>query len=212
MFKYPGCASEGTNSLSRTKLIHKRSIRSDSDLFTFGFPWRPWKEKESIAHGSLILKYLKESAAQEGIDKNIKFNHQVDQMNWSASSKTWTLDITAKDTTPITLRTRFVFLGTGYYNFNEPLEADIPGIDAFKGTVIHPQFWPTDLDYENKNVVIIGSGATAITLLPSVSKTASHATMLQRSPSYVLSVPGEGFFEKVVRMSCPDVLAYKLSG
>ncbi|POR35143.1 Flavin monooxygenase-like protein [Tolypocladium paradoxum] len=205
------CILEGRHEVGGTWSLFKYpGIRSDSDLFTFGFSWRPWKEKQSIAHGSLILKYLKESAAQEGIDKNIKFHHQVDQMNWSTSSKTWALDITVNDATFITLRTRFVFLGTGYYNYHEPLEAEIPGIKAFKGMVVHPQFWPTDLDYINKNVVIIGSGATAVTLLPSVAKAASHVTMLQRSPSYVSSVPGEGSFEKAVRMSCPDLLAYKI--
>jgi cation diffusion facilitator CzcD-associated flavoprotein CzcO len=103
-----------------------------------------------------------------------------------------------------------MFQGTGYYDYQQPLEAEIPGIKDFKGTVVHPQFWPTDLDYSNKNVVIIGSGATAITMLPSIAKTASHVTMLQRSPSYVMSVPGEGTFEKVVRISCPGVLANKL--
>lgn len=185
-------------------------IRSDSDLYTFGFPWRPWEEKQPIAHGTLILKYLKESAAQEGIDKNIKFNHAVKKMDWSSATSTWNLDILANDSDKVKLRSRFVFLGTGYYNYNEPLQAQIPGIENFGGPVIHPQFWPTDLDYTNKNVVIVGSGATAVTLLPSMCEKAAHTTMLQRSPTYILALPQKDPFDRTVRFLLPDRLAKRL--
>lgn len=156
------------------------------------------------------MKYLKESAAQEGIDKKIKFHHQVTKINWSTSSKTWTLDVTVNDTVTKTVRTRFILLGTGYYDYDEGLQAEIPGLHDFRGTVAHPQFWPQDLDYSNKQVVVIGSGATAITLLPALAKSASHVTMLQRSPSYVMTVPTEDAIERAIRILCPDLLAKKL--
>lgn len=192
-------------------LIHKSlGIRSDSDLFTFGFAWRPWAGKHSIAHGSLIAKYVRDCAEEEGIDKKIKFKHRVNQLAWSTESKTWTLDLTVNETSSSTLRSRFVLLGTGYYDYHDPLQADIPGIQNFTGTLVHPQFWPKDLDLEDKKVVIIGSGATAITLLPSIAKTAKHVTMLQRSPSYILSIPNEDLAEKVIRLLFPKMLARKL--
>jgi cation diffusion facilitator CzcD-associated flavoprotein CzcO len=194
------------------QLIKSRrpGIRSDSDLFTFGFPWRPWEEKQPIAHGALILKYLKESAAQEGIDQHIKFNHQVDRINWQSASSSWDLDIVANGSAKARLRSRFIFLGTGYYNYHEPLQAHIPGIDKFGGTVVHPQFWPKDLDYAGKNVVIIGSGATAVTLLPSMCEKAAHTTMLQRSPTYILALPQKDPFDRSVRFLLPDRLAKRI--
>ncbi|KAG6039426.1 hypothetical protein E4U41_002668 [Claviceps citrina] len=188
-------------------LFNYPGIRSDSDLYTFGFAWRPWAEKEPIARGALILKYLKESAAEEGIDKNIRFNHRVDAMAWSSASSTWTLSMTANGLESVSLRSRFVFLGTGYYDYNEPLKAQIPGLDDFEGIVIHPQFWPKDLDYTDKNVVVIGSGATAVTLIPSMADKVAHITMLQRSPSYILALPEVDPFDKTARCLLPDSLA-----
>ena len=187
-------------------------IRSDSDLFTFGFAWCPWKSKQSIASGASILKYFKESAASVGLDKNIKYHYKVRQMQWDTGSATWTFHIHIKDGTDAStaLKSRFVFLGTGYYDFDEPLKALIPGLDNFQGRTIHPQFWPSDIRYKNKEVVIIGSGATAVTLLPSIAKEASRVTMLQRSPSYILSIPEQGGFEKVTMACCPSSMAYKL--
>lgn len=180
LFKYPG-------------------IRSDSDLYTFGFPWRPWEEQTSIAKGELILKYIKESANMYGIDKNIQFGHHVDAARYSSSDKTWTLDVTANGSQSKTLRSRFFMICTGYYDYDKPLEAVIPGIESFNGTVAHPQFWPQDLDYTNKNIVIVGSGATAITLMPALAEKASHITMLQRSPSYIMSQPSEDGLENLIR-------------
>lgn len=198
-------------SLESSKLTRLSSgIRSDSDLYTFGFPWRPWEEKQPIAQGPLILKYMKESAAEAGIDKHIKFHHKVDKINWSSKAQSWTFNVTVNGTTESKLRSRFVFLGTGYYNYDEPLDTQIPGIDKFKGQVVHPQFWPTDLDYTDKNVVIIGSGATAITLLPNIANKAAHATMLQRSPSYVISVPSEDPLDKITRFLLPGSISKRL--
>lgn len=190
LFKYPG-------------------IRSDSDLYTFGFPWRPWSEQKSIAEGPLIVKYVRESAAMYGIDKKVQFKHKVSEASWSTKEQSWSLAVDANGT-PQTFRSRFMLLCTGYYDYKQPLQTTIPGIDTFKGQVVHPQFWPENLDYKDKEVVIIGSGATAITLLPAMAKDAKHVTMLQRSPSYVLSQPAEDGLEKAIRAIFPVSIAHKL--
>ena len=190
LFKYPG-------------------IRSDSDLYTFGFPWRPWSEQKSIAEGPLIVKYVRESAAMYGIDKKVQFKHKVSEASWSTKEQSWSLAVDANGT-PQTFRSRFMLLCTGYYDYKQPLQTTIPGIDTFKGQVVHPQFWPENLDYKDKEVVIIGSGATAITLLPAMAKDAKHVTMLQRSPSYILSQPAEDGLEKAIRAIFPVSIAHKL--
>lgn len=169
LFKYPG-------------------IRSDSDLFTFGFPWCPWKSDNPIASGESILKYVRETAKEYGIDSNILFNHKVNSANWSSGENVWSLDVENQGQAK-TLTARFMIWGTGYYDYNEPLDAKIPGLDDFQGQTIHPQFWPEDLDYSDKKVVIIGSGATAVTLLPVLAEKAAKVTMLQRSPTYIMSLP-----------------------
>jgi len=139
------------------------------------------------------------SIKRYGIDKKIQFHHHVNDASYSSTSKIWTLDVTANGSEPKTLRSRFVFLCTGYYDYDNPLQAVIPGIETFKGTVAHPQFWPKDLDYSNKNVVIVGSGATAITMLPALTDKAGHVTMLQRSPSYIMSQPAQDGLEILIR-------------
>ena len=202
---------EGRHEIGGTwSLFQYPGIRSDSDLYTFGFPWRPWSETTSIAEGSLIINYMKESARVAGIDKKVQLNHQVDNASWTDEEKTWTLDVTANGSEKKRLRTRFYLMCTGYYDYNQPLQTTIPGIESFKGPVVHPQFWPRDLDYAEKNVVIIGSGATSVTLLPSMAKTASHVTMLQRSPSYLLSTPSEDGLEKLIRKYCSEKWQHKL--
>lgn len=171
-------------------------IRSDSDLHTFGFPWRPWSEQKVIADGDSIRTYINETAVAEGIDKKVRFGEKVVESAWSSEKQCWTLQVErraeegAEKVEKKTYTARFVILATGYYDYEEPLSADIAGIDNYKGTIVHPQFWPSDLDYKGKDIVIIGSGATAVTLLPSLAeKGAGHVTMLQRSPSYILSIP-----------------------
>ncbi|KAL7622546.1 hypothetical protein AAE478_008053 [Parahypoxylon ruwenzoriense] len=156
------------------------------------------------------MKYMKETTACGGIDKNIMFDRKVTSIEWSSKTLSWAVDMTANDERRETLRSRFIYLATGYFDYDEPLQTRIPGIDNFQGDVIHPQFWPDNFDYTNKSVVIIGSGATAITLLPAMADGAKHVTMLQRSPSYVLSVPMEGRFEKVVRAAFPAKTAVGL--
>ncbi|KAF7167490.1 hypothetical protein CNMCM5623_000826 [Aspergillus felis] len=211
LFQYPG-ELESAEDLRQKPITNfaPPGIRSDSDLFTFGFSWRPWTKTHSIAHGSLIAEYVRDCAAEEGIDKKIKFHHRVNQMSWSTELKTWSLDLTVDKTTSCNLQSRFILLGTGYYDYHQALPADIPGIQNFTGTLVHPQYWPENLDYKDKEVVIIGSGATAITLLPNIAKEARHVTILQRSPSYILSVSSEDVVEKLIRLLLPKVLAVKL--
>jgi cation diffusion facilitator CzcD-associated flavoprotein CzcO len=171
LFKYPG-------------------LRSDSDLYTFGFPWRPWKAGHAIAEAPLILDYLNEAVKDTGIDKNIRFRQKVVSADWSSDELVWTLNVAVGEKT-VHYKGGFMILGTGYYDYDEPLQTVIPGIKNFKGPVVHPQFWPEDLDYAGKEVAIIGSGATAITILPNVAKTAKMVTIVQRSPSYVFSIPNK---------------------
>jgi cation diffusion facilitator CzcD-associated flavoprotein CzcO len=190
LFKYPG-------------------IRSDSDLHTFGFQWRPWNSRNAIATAGAIMDYLRECVSWAGIDKNIRFGTRLLSADWSSTSLCWTLNCEV-DGKPTTFRARFIILGTGYYDYNEPLPAVIPGIENFKGQVVHPQFWPQDLDYTDKNMVIVGSGATAVTLLPNVANKAKHVTMLQRSPSYVLSLPTKDRLGSFFHAILPQSIASRL--
>ena len=190
-------------------LLLSYQLRSDSDLHTFGFPWRPWSAPQSIADGPSIRKYIEESAEEYGIDRKIQFHHRVTAANWSSDEQQWTLEIDSDDG-PKTYTARLVVFSTGYYSYEEPLKATIPGIDNFKGRTVHPQFWPEDLDYTGKKIVVIGSGATAITLVPALAKKASKVTMLQRSPTYIISQPAVDGFGRLAQMLLPKWLAFKL--
>jgi cation diffusion facilitator CzcD-associated flavoprotein CzcO len=185
-------------------LFRYPGVRSDSDIFSLSFPWEPWPRYETIADGDHIREYLTETAHKHDIDRHIRFNTRVNSADWDSTTDTWTVHATA-DGVAKTLRTRFVFFGSGYYSYDEPYNPEIPGIDRFGGQVIHPQFWPEDLDYAGKNVVVIGSGATAISLIPALADTAAKVTMLQRSPSYVATVPRVHASTKVLRR----VLSFK---
>ena len=156
------------------------------------------------------MNYMKESAEMYGIDKKVLFHHKVNSANYSSEHKTWSFDVTANETEQKTFRSKFFLMCTGYYDYSAPLKTIIPGIDNFKGKVIHPQFYPEDVDHTDKNVVIIGSGATAVTLLPSMAEKASHVTMLQRSPSYLLSTPSEDGIERAIRKYCSERWQHKL--
>jgi cation diffusion facilitator CzcD-associated flavoprotein CzcO len=184
LFKYPG-------------------IRSDSDLQSYGFPWRPWSKDNPLATGDSILTYLKESAEMYGIDKKIKLRHKVKQLSWLSRQQKWTLTVES-DEGEKAFRTPMVVLGTGYYDYDKPLEATIPGIENFQGQVVHPQFWPKDLNYADKRVAVIGSGATAITLIPALAEKAQKVVMVQRSPSYVVALPNRigkpGWFMRLLPM------------
>lgn len=169
-------------------LFRYPGIRSDSDLFTFGFAWKPWSGLTRFANGPEIAQYMEESAAEFGIDKKIQYQHKVTTLSWNSSKALWTISVEANGSKR-DITTKFIILGTGYYDYHTPLETEVAGIKNFKGQVLHPQFWPEDLDYKNKKVVIIGSGATAVTLLPNMAREAAQVTMLQRSPSYVMALP-----------------------
>jgi len=170
LFKYPG-------------------IRSDSDMFTLGFRFKPWTSAKAIADGPSILEYIKEAAAENGIDKNIRYNHQVTAAEWSDADNQWTVTVDTGSEEK-TLTCSFLFATTGYYNYDEGYSPTFPGSEDFAGTIVHPQHWPEDLDYAGKKIVVIGSGATAITLIPAlVNSGAGHVTMLQRSPSYIGALP-----------------------
>lgn len=169
LFKYPG-------------------IRSDSDLFTFGFAWRPYTGTTRFAGGEQIAQYIQTASEEHGIDKHIQFKYKVKEISWSSEKSAWSITADCNGQAK-KVSAGFIILGTGYYDYNQSLEADIPGLDSFKGRTVHPQFWPSDLDYADKKVAIIGSGATAVTLLPNMAKEASRVTMVQRSPSYVMPLP-----------------------
>lgn len=171
LFKYPG-------------------IRSDSDMPSFGFGFKPWTHRLAIADAHIILDYLREAVADGGIDKHLRFGHKVLSANFSSDDAHWTVRFQNSATGEFgELTSRFVYLGTGYYNYDEGHSPDFAGSADFAGDIIHPQHWPADFDYSGKRVVVIGSGATAVTLIPAMAKTAAHVTMLQRSPSYVFSLP-----------------------
>ncbi|OKL61996.1 hypothetical protein UA08_02542 [Talaromyces atroroseus] len=176
-------------------LFRYPGIRSDSDFYTFGFEWNTWPKDNPIVPGEDIKEYLQQSIEKEGIDRHIAFHHRLTALEWSSESMRWTLTLETKDQTRH-VQARYVIVGTGYYDYHEPMNAEISGLGNFQGTVIHPQFWPEELDYTNKKVAIIGSGATAITLVPNMASTAAHTTMIQRSPTYVypLSNPTRRWF------------------
>ena len=190
LFKYPG-------------------VRSDSDLYTFGFPWRPWVEEKLIASGAAISDYIRESATINGIDQHIQCGHKLMSADWSSEQQAWRLGVVAEGEKKV-LWARFVVLSTGYYDYQEPLSSNIPGISRFEGKVVHPQFWPEGLDYEHKKVVVIGSGATAVTLLPVLAEKAARVTMLQRSPGYIISVPSVDRFAQQLGRFLPAWLAYSI--
>ncbi|KAL7620880.1 hypothetical protein AAE478_009878 [Parahypoxylon ruwenzoriense] len=185
-------------------------IRSDSELTLFGLPWRPWIYEKEMADAHLIRAYIEDAARAEGIDTKIRFNHRVTGMSWSSEEQRWTLAVIA-DGLGKRYRAKFILACSGYYDYTKPLQVEIPGIENFKGTVAHPQFWPADLDYANKKVIIIGSGATAVTMLPVVAESASHVTMLQRSPSYVFSLASVDLVGTWIRTHLPERVAHSIN-
>ena len=191
-------------------LFRYPGIRSDSDLYTFGFTWRPWTKRMVIADGDSIREYMRESAAMYGIDRKIQYHRKLVSANWSSEQQAWDLLVDEEGRTTH-FHARFVILSTGYYNYDEALSSHIPGIDNFTGTIVHPQFWPEDLNYQDKKIVVVGSGSTAVTLIPSLAKTASHVTMLQRSPSYILPRPTNDPFAHWAHRILPTSLAHHLT-
>lgn len=202
---------EGRSSMGGTwDLFKYPGIRSDSDLHTFGFSWRPWSASNAIADGDKIKTYMKESAAMYGIDKKIRYHHKLISADWSTQDQIWNL-VVDNDGEKQLFTARFVFLGTGYYDYDTPLETHIPGLERFKGQTIHPQFWPEDLKIKDKKIVVVGSGATAITLIPNLVKLgAEKVTMLQRSPTYIVSLPQVDPFADFFRKWFPVSFAHKV--
>jgi len=172
-------------------LFRYPGVRSDSDMYTLGYRFRPWTEAKAIADGPSILSYVRTTAAEAGIDKHIRFGHKVTRAAWSGEDARWTVEATGPDGETVTLTCAFLLLCSGYYRYDQGYKADLPGIENFGGQVVHPQFWPPDLDYAGKQVVVIGSGATAVTLVPAMAGSAAHVTMLQRSPTYIVTMPSE---------------------
>lgn len=193
LFKYPG-------------------IRSDSDMHTLGYIFKPWNEQKAIADGPSILKYVRETARENGIDQHIQFNQLVRKASWDSGTASWTVEAEdAKSGETRTVTCNFLYMCSGYYSYKGGHKPDFPGEAAFEGAVIHPQSWPEDLNYEGKKVVVIGSGATAVTLVPEMAKKAEHVTMLQRSPTYVVSRPAEDALANKLRKRLPNKLAYGLT-
>ena len=185
------CIVEGRSALGGTwDLFRYPGIRSDSDMHTMGFSFKPWTNDKVIADGSEILNYLKETAEEYGIDRHIQFNTRVVKVSWSSGEARWTVEMErGPSREPAALTCSFLFMCSGYYSYEKGHTPEFAGADRFKGRIVHPQHWPADLDYAGKQVVIIGSGATAVTLVPSMAKTAAHVTMLQRSPTYIVARP-----------------------
>jgi monooxygenase len=190
-------------------LFRYPGIRSDSDMYTLGFPFRPWDSDTSIADGQSILTYLRETASAYGIDQKIRYGHRVVRATWSSRDARWTVEARRSDTGEnVALTCGFLFMCTGYYRYDRGFTPAFSGMDRFRGRIVHPQFWPEDIDYSGQRVVVIGSGATAVTLVPSMAEKAAHVTMLQRSPSYVLSLPGQDPLARVLRRLLPTRWAY----
>ncbi|MFL5893321.1 MAG: flavin-containing monooxygenase, partial [Solirubrobacterales bacterium] len=192
-------------------LFRYPGIRSDSDMFTLGYSFRPWRESEAIADGPSILSYIRDTARDYAIDEAIRYGHRVTRAAWSTADARWTVSAERVDTgATVTLTCDFLFACTGYYKYEEGYTPDFEGTECFRGRIIHPQHWPEDLDYDRKRVVVIGSGATAVTLVPSMADRAAHVTMLQRSPSYVVSLPGSDSVAQVLRRRLPVRATYAI--
>jgi monooxygenase len=197
---------EGRDAMGGTwDLFRYPGIRSDSDMFTLGYNFKPWLGEKSIADGASIRSYIEETARENGIDQHIRYGHKVVSADWSTADARWTLTLANGGR----MTAGWVMMCSGYYRYDTGHAPEFPGMDRFKGTIIHPQFWPDDLDYTGKKIVVIGSGATAMTLVPAMAETAEHVTMLQRSPTYVASVPSKDPLATRLRKVLPKGLAYR---
>jgi cation diffusion facilitator CzcD-associated flavoprotein CzcO len=191
-------------------LFRYPGIRSDSDIFTLSLPFEPWTRPENVADGGDIREYLVGAARHHGIDRHIRFDTRVTSAEWDSTTDTWTLRTSGPDGAEKLYRGRYLFCGTGYYDYDKPYLPEFPGIETFAGDVVHPQFWPESLDHAGKRVVVIGSGATAISLVPALAKTAAHVTMLQRSPTYMMSMARIDPMVQAVRKVLPLKVANSL--
>ncbi|MDI3288025.1 NAD(P)/FAD-dependent oxidoreductase [Polyangium sp. 15x6] len=193
-------------------LFRYPGIRSDSDLHTFGYAFKPWESDKAIAGADAILAYLRETAAENGIDRKVRFHHKVLAAAWSSDDARWVVDIERSDTGErLTITCRWLFCAGGYYRYDEGYTPRFEGTERFGGRIVHPQHWPEDLDYAGKRVVVIGSGATAVTLVPAMAETAAHVTMLQRTPTYILPQPSEDAIANLLRRILPRDQAYRFT-
>ncbi len=193
-------------------LFRYPGVRSDSDMYTLGYRFRPWRDNKAMADGPAILSYIRETAADYDVDKLIRYNHRVQRVSWSSKDARWTVEAeTGSDKKLVRLTCNFIYLCTGYYDYDKGYTPEWQGVERFRGKIVHPQKWPEDLDYTGKRVVVIGSGATAVTLVPAMAQRAAHVTMLQRSPSYIVSRPAEDRIANVLRRYLPDRAAYMLA-
>ena len=188
-------------------LFRYPGVRSDSSIYTLSWPWAPWPGDEYVADGDRIRDYMEDAAKQHGIYPHIRFGTRVHSADWDSATDTWTVRATT-DGEPATYRCRFVFFGSGYYNYDDPYTPEFPGIGEFAGTVVHPQHWPDDLDYTGKTVVVIGSGATAVSMVPALARKAAKVIMLQRSPGYLFSMPRKNRLREMVRKLLPRKVSY----
>ncbi|MGR6327540.1 flavin-containing monooxygenase [Sphingomonas sp. XXL09] len=200
---------EGRGAIGGTwDLFRYPGVRSDSDMHTLGFAFQPWTAAKAIADGPSIRRYIKDTARTHGIDRHIRFGHRVIAADWSDETACWTVDVEGPDGAELRFRCNFLCLCSGYYNYARGHAPAFAGQEQFAGTIVHPQFWPETLDYAGKRVVVIGSGATAMTLVPELARKAAQVTMLQRSPTYVVSRPAEDRIANGLRRILPDRLAY----
>ena len=190
-------------------LFRYPGVRSDSDMFTLGYPFKPWRDAKSIADGPSILRYVRETAEEFGIDKRIRYGAKVLDAHWSTEDSRWTLTIGQGGETR-TLTCGFLYSCAGYYDYEQGHAPEFPGAETFSGTMVYPQFWPEELDYSGKRVVVIGSGATAVTLVPAMAEQAERVTMLQRSPTWISAVPGRDKYADKIRELLPPRLAHRL--
>jgi len=202
---------EARNAIGGTwDLFRYPGVRSDSDMYTLGYRFRPWRDAKAIADGPSILEYIRETACEYAIDRKIRYGHRAKLAHWSSAGARWTVEVATSDDRTIRLTCNFLYICSGYYDYAEGYMPGWPGMDRFTGTIVHPQKWPEALDYKDKRVVVIGSGATAVTLVPAMADTARHVVMLQRSPTYILPLPAEDPFAHWLRGKVPARLAYTL--
>lgn len=193
-------------------LFRYPGVRSDSDMYTLGYSFRPWTDPKAIADGPAILDYLRETAKAFRIDEKIRFGHRVQRASWCSRTATWTVEVQrGPDRTPVSFTCQFLFMCSGYYRYDQGYTPEFPDRERFGGRIVHPQHWPADLDYAGQQVVVIGSGATAVTLVPELARQAAQVTMLQRSPTYVVSRPSVDRLANRLRRWLPLRLAYGLT-
>jgi monooxygenase len=193
-------------------LFRYPGVRSDSDMFTFGYPFRPWESDAAIADGESIRAYIRETAEAYGIDRKIRFRHRVKGASWSSADATWSIEVErSAELEPVRFTCNFLFGCTGYYDYANGYAPEFPGSEKFAGRIVHPQHWPQTLDYVGKRVVVIGSGATAVTIIPVLAEKAAHVTMLQRSPTYILSRPSQDALAGMLRRRLPTRIAHAVS-